>query len=273
MAMLCLPAAALKKHYKKNYSFSLCSKSKEETINIKKINMKNIITSLALIAITFTACNSGNNKSTDVQTTNKDSVTSTTNAGQVYACPMHPEITGKKGEACSKCGMELKEVKNEPPQTQSNVPVSANTKTAVSIKEIVNTYLQLKNAFAKDNTNDAATAANKLGSTFKNFDKTTLSASQRKVFEDISDDAGEHAEHIGKNGGNIEHQREHLEMLSKDIYDLVKAFGSNQVLYKDFCPMYNKGKGAFWLSETKEIKNPYLGKAMPTCGTVKEEIK
>lgn len=44
-------------------------------------------------------------------------------------------------------------------------------------------------------------------------------------------------------------------------------------MYKDFCPMYNNGKGAFWLSETKEIKNPYLGKAMPTCGTIQEELK
>jgi len=30
---------------------------------------------------------------------------------------------------------------------------------------------------------------------------------------------------------------------------------------------------ATWLSETKEIKNPYLGKKMPTCGEVKEEMK
>jgi hypothetical protein len=25
----------------------------------------------------------------------------------MYACPMHPEVTGKQGEECSKCGMEL----------------------------------------------------------------------------------------------------------------------------------------------------------------------
>jgi hypothetical protein len=37
--------------------------------------------------------------------------------------------------------------------------------------------------------------------------------------------------------------------------------------------MYNKGKDAFWLSETKEIKNLYLGKTMPPFGTNKEEIK
>ena len=62
-------------------------------------------------------------------------------------------------------------------------------------------------------------------------------------------------------------------MLSKDIYQLVKTFGGEQKLYYDHCPMYNNNKGAYWLSETKEIANPYLGKAMPTCGTVKEELK
>ena len=147
------------------------------------------------------------------------------------------------------------------------------TKGPVSIKEIVSAYLQMKNAFTEDNSTGAATAGKKLEAAFKNFDKSALTAAQKKTFEDVEADAREHAEHIGENGGNIAHQREHFEMLSKDIYDLVKAFGGGQVLYKDFCPMYNNGKGAFWISETKEIKNPYLGKAMPNCGTMKEEIK
>ena len=29
-----------------------------------------------------------------------------------YACPMHPEVTGKEGDECSKCGMKLEPVKN-----------------------------------------------------------------------------------------------------------------------------------------------------------------
>jgi hypothetical protein len=29
-----------------------------------------------------------------------------------YACSMHPEVTGKEGESCSKCGMKLELVKN-----------------------------------------------------------------------------------------------------------------------------------------------------------------
>ncbi len=154
----------------------------------------------------------------------------------------------------------------------SNVAATDSGNTA-SMKDIVNSYLQLKNAFTKDNTTDAATAGTSLETAFKNFNKTTLTAQQKKTFEDIKADAGEHAEHISKNGGNISHQREHFEMLSKDMYDLVKALGGGQTLYKVFCPMYNNGKGAFWLSETKEINNPYQGKDMPTCGIVKEEIK
>lgn len=149
----------------------------------------------------------------------------------------------------------------------------AGAKNTVSVKEIVSAYLQLKNAFTEDNTTDAATAGTTLETAFKNFDKTALTAAQKKIYEDVEDDAREHAEHIGKNGGNIAHQREHFELLSKDIYDLIKAFGGGQVLYKDFDPMYNNGKGAFWISETKEIKNPYMGKAMLTSGSIKEEIK
>jgi Protein of unknown function (DUF3347) len=154
--------------------------------------------------------------------------------------------------------------------TTSSGMVAKNT---VSIKEIVNAYLQMKNAFTEDNSPNAATAGKKLDDAFKNFNKSSLTATQKKNYEDVEADAREHAEHIGKNAGNIAHQREHFEMLSKDIYDLVKAFGGEQVLYKDFDPMYNNGKGAFWLSEIKEIKNPYMGKAMLTSGSIKEEIK
>jgi hypothetical protein len=154
--------------------------------------------------------------------------------------------------------------------TASTVQSPQNT---VSIKEFVSAYLQMKNAFTQDNSSGAAEAGKKLESAIKNFDKSALTPVQKKTYEDVEADAIENSEHIGKNGGNIAHQREHFELLSKDIYDLVKVFGAGQVMYKDFDPRVNNGKGAFWLSETKEIKNPYMGKAMVTSGSVKEEIK
>ena len=148
-----------------------------------------------------------------------------------------------------------------------------DTKAAVSIKEIVEHYLHLKNALVSDNTKDAASAGKEVMDAITKVDKSVFTAEQMKVFVDAGDDARENAEHIGDNAGKIDHQREHFDMLSSDIYDLVKAFGSSQVLYKDFCPMYNNKKGAIWLSEIKAIKNPYYGKKMLTCGSVKEEIK
>ena len=142
------------------------------------------------------------------------------------------------------------------------------------VKEIIAGYLQLKNALAKDNGKDAATAGGVIVAVLSKVDKTALSPDQQKVYADLQDDINENAEHIAENANKIEHQREHFEMLSKDIADLIKTFGSGgQTLYKDFCPMADNGKGAIWISETKEIKNPYLGKRMPTCGTVKETIK
>jgi Protein of unknown function (DUF3347) len=199
--------------------------------------MKNLILGLAIATTTLAVCNSSN-KSTENLKRNED--------------------------------LQLKSIFNSTSVITSSM---AEAKTSVSIKEILNAYLQMKNALAEDNSIGAAYAGKKLETAFKNFDKSSLTATQKKTYEDVEADAREHAEHIGANGGNIAHQREHFELLSRDIYDLIKTFGGGQILYRDFDPMVNKGKGAYWISETKEIKNPYMGKAMLTSGSIKEEIK
>lgn len=157
--------------------------------------------------------------------------------------------------------------------TSTKSAVTESSEKGSSTVALLNSYLKLKNAFTTDNDKDAAAAGNEMVAAFASFDKKSLTPEQSKAYTDIQDDAKEHAEHIGANVGNIAHQREHFDMLSKDMYDLVKLLGTNQALYVDYCPMYNDNKGAIWLSEVKGIKNPYLGKAMPTCGNVKEELK
>ena len=156
------------------------------------------------------------------------------------------------------------------------VPDTTVTPTTVAFpaKEIIAGYLQLKNALAKDNGKGAAAAGNAIVATLATVDMKGLSKEQMKSYMDLADDLKEHAEHIGANAGKIAHQREHFIMLSKDVADLIKTFGNGgQTLYKDYCPMANDGKGATWISETKDIKNPYVGKSMPTCGSVKETIQ
>ncbi|GAA4919885.1 DUF3347 domain-containing protein [Mucilaginibacter defluvii] len=160
-------------------------------------------------------------------------------------------------------------------KTNTNAPVKAGVdpKVAANVKEMIGNYLQLKNGLANDNSKDAAAAGKALADDFVKFDLNLLTAGQKKSFQDIADDAKEMAEHIGKSADKLEHQREHFDMLSQDMIDLAKLFGAGQTLFVDHCPMYNNNKGANWLSETKEIKNPYLGKKMLTCGSIKDELK
>ena len=199
----------------------------------------------AIAAMIFSACNNGDNKNEhENHAVNNDTVQHSTNTDD----------------------KEMKTVA----VTYSNVDVKA----AASIKEIVDHYLHIKNALANDNGSEAAAGGKAMDKAISKLDKSLLSAEQKKVYDEIEEDLKEHAEHIGKNRDNIKHLREHFSMMSEDVYDLAKAFGGGQALYHDHCPMYNKDKGgAMWLSETKEIKNPYFGSEMPKCGSVEEVIK
>jgi major membrane immunogen (membrane-anchored lipoprotein) len=73
---------------------------------------------------------------------------------------------------------------------------------------------------------------------------------------------------------DIEAQRTAYAALSNDFIALVKKSGLDSgELYVDFCPMAMNEKGASWISPNKEIRNPYFGEKMMTCGEVKETIK
>lgn len=199
--------------------------------------MKNLIIGIAIATTTLAACNSGSKNSAE---------------------NIKTDDTMKVDNSMAK---------------DATPPNNSTLKSDGAMTEMVTQYLQIKNALANDNGKDAASAGDAFVESMGKMDKNSIPADKKKTWDNISDDAKEMAEHIAKNADKIEHQREHFDMLSKDMYDMVKSFGSGQTLYQDFCPMYNDKKGATWLSETKQIKNPYFGKKMPTCGSIKEEIK
>jgi len=150
---------------------------------------------------------------------------------------------------------------------------NVDSKIAASMKTLVDHYLQIKNALVKNNGNDAAKGGKAMADELSKVDKSLLTAEQNKIYDGIEDDLKENAEHIGENSGDIDHQREHFTRMSEDVYDLVKTFGGGQALYHDHCQMANDKKGAMWLSEMKEVKNPYFGGKMDSCVKVVEVIK
>ncbi len=144
---------------------------------------------------------------------------------------------------------------------------------AASFKDIVNHYLHIKNALANDNAHEAASGAKAMTKVLNTLDKSFLTAEQKAVYDQDEEELKEHAEHIGKNGDNIKHQRSHFSLLSEVMYGLVRSFGAGQPIYHSHCPMYNEDQGgAMWLSETTEVRNPYFGAEMLKCGTVEEVI-
>ena len=155
---------------------------------------------------------------------------------------------------------------------KSMVQPSVKVERSKSATAIIDNYLALKDALVADNSNKASSSGKTLFDAFAEFDISAHPKSQQKELAEIIEDASEHAEHIFENSGNIDHQREHFEILSTDINDLVIIIGSDRTLYQTFCPMYNKNEGGVWLSASREIKNPFYGSKMMKCGSVQQEI-
>ncbi|MFK5959415.1 MAG: DUF3347 domain-containing protein [Lutibacter sp.] len=148
--------------------------------------------------------------------------------------------------------------------------INATTQKNGATSAIIDSYLQIKNALVKDSKEGAAKGGTMMLTAFADFDMSQLNDTQHKEYMEIIEDAKEQAEHIVKSP--IDHQREHFENLSVDVNDLIALLGTDKTLYQSKCPMAGEGKGAIWLSEYKEIKNPFFGSKMISCGNVEKQI-
>ncbi|MGJ8664779.1 MAG: DUF3347 domain-containing protein [Patiriisocius sp.] len=72
---------------------------------------------------------------------------------------------------------------------------------------------------------------------------------------------------------DVEEQRKRFEAVSAAVEKIVTGNVADGALYKQYCPMAFGNKGASWLSDSKEIRNPYFGDKMLKCGRIDAEIK
>lgn len=71
---------------------------------------------------------------------------------------------------------------------------------------------------------------------------------------------------------DLEAQREVFKYLTEGMINLVKDKYTGDEIYVQYCPMAFNGDGAYWLSNEKEIRNPYFGDKMMNCGEVKKVL-
>lgn len=221
-----------------------------------------------VLGLLLVSCNQKNKETVD------KTEQTTAQSDEKYCCPMHLEETGKKGDTCKKCGMDLEPEKAVPEEKIEEITVVSDAvKASVSTEGIINSYLKIKNALANDNSAEAATAASNFAKAVADTKTDKIAAELKDKYSKSTDEAKKQAALIVSNAGKIKQQRMDFAILSKNITSLIATFGSHQKLYQDYCPMYDQGKSGYWISEIKEIRNPYYGSEMLECGGVIKEIK
>jgi hypothetical protein len=148
----------------------------------------------------------------------------------------------------------------------------ADVPTVNQLVPIYESYFAVKDALVSTNGKNASASAKILLDNLKAVKMETLGTDEHVVWMGVKDDLIFNAKHIFDTQ-DPEHQRDHFDALSIGIYKLMKASKFEVPVYYQFCPMANDGKGANWLSKDKEIKNPYYGSKMLSCGKTVETIK
>jgi Cu(I)/Ag(I) efflux system membrane fusion protein len=130
-------------------------------------------------------------------------------------------------------------------------------------------YLKMKDAFVDSHASQVSVLAKATAKKLKAIEVSDLC----KMGKSQLSKSIEMLDAISSNP-DLENQRTHLVVLSENMVALAMNIKSPiETLYVQKCPMANSNKGAVWLSTEKEVKNPYYGDTMLTCGSVIEEIK
>lgn len=154
--------------------------------------------------------------------------------------------------------------------TQANATkkMEFDTELEKSFQSTLKAYIELKDAFVKS---DTALTAEKSKAFRSALEK--LTSSQRETLNTYWSVLHKTSKSINTNT-TLEHQRKSFQIISNHIIAILENFKSlDQELTVQFCPMADNDKGAYWLSNETQIRNPYFGDAMLTCGEVKRVLK
>ncbi len=150
---------------------------------------------------------------------------------------------------------------------KKTVKINPSPSVTLTLKKMTDAYLNIKNALALKNHNiiisEAALFIGQIGDQ-KNFsadiDQPTL-IQLNKVMQEIN---------ATKKIDEVYGPFAEISDLFYHFLDHYKI--KNLTLFRQYCPMAFDNKGAYWLSNTQEIYNPYFGEEMRFCGEVKEQL-
>ncbi len=153
-----------------------------------------------------------------------------------------------------------------------------------SVSAALNNYFEMKSSFVdadtskiKSSTSGFVLALKQIKTDELNQESAAISQSVKMQIEDISTNAMALQKET-----DLKEMRQDFRMISENLYPFLKTIKyEGPTLYWQNCPMaFGENNEANWVSNTKEIINPYLGKNHPEfknsmlhCGEIKDTIK
>lgn len=197
---------------------------------------------------------------------------------------MNPE--GGKQSLGGHAGMDMgggdnTKEKNASPENKNQQQNSETAKEGMSVNEsfkkqltaVYSAHLPLQNVFINSDGSAAKIAVSLIEEALDIVDMSLVTGEMHNYWMKSMKGLKESLNKI-KSSDDIEKQRLAYADFIDELYKSIKMYGvSGVTIYYQYCPMARDGKGAYWLSETKEIKNPYYGDAMLTCGETIEVIQ
>ncbi len=162
----------------------------------------------------------------------------------------------------SSCNQDKKEVGTDAKE-QKEVSASNTSGTVVfsdqSTQKIYGQYLRIKDALVSSDHSMVQEESKKTEKTIQESDENKQLKATLKLISLTKD---------------LKKQRDFFANLTVEVEKLIQnAEIKSGEIYKQFCPMAFDGEGGYWLSDSKEIRNPYYGSAMLKCGSVQEILK
>ena len=130
-------------------------------------------------------------------------------------------------------------------------------------------YFNLKDYLVQDNFDKAFQSGMDMNKALDNISMGIFNGEAHIIWLKYQPTLKNNLQHIDQMK-SIDDLRNAFIGISSAMIALSESFGSlNGEVYVQHCPMADNHKGADWLSKEKDIKNPYYGSAMLSCGEVK----
>jgi Protein of unknown function (DUF3347). len=145
-----------------------------------------------------------------------------------------------------------------------------------SFSQLLNAYYALKDALVDSDTAKASAAALTLAAATDSLKVNEIQGDSTGVIREtainFSGTIKSSAEALAAESG-LKAKRREFEMIADALWSLTRTvqFGGEKV-YWQYCPMAFNNKGAYWMSNKREIKNPYFGSEMLNCGSVEDSL-